>query len=115
MDEEHITLYIPMGVKTEAEYFPGFGKKELFQTAIGSIVFGLVAFLVWLLSQSVSGTVLTILAGIAGSVMMPSRLWGSSAICATLAKGGTCGAMMPAATGGLKYSHSRGSVANTEN
>ena len=78
MDEEHITPYIPMGVKTEAEYFPGFGKKELFQAAIGSIVFGLVAFLVWLLSQSVSGTVLTVLAGIAGSVMMPSRLWGSS-------------------------------------
>jgi hypothetical protein len=28
-----ITLYIPVGVKTEAEFFPGFGKRQMFQTA----------------------------------------------------------------------------------
>lgn len=73
MDEERGSLYIPMGVKTEAEYFPGFGKRQLFQAAIGSIFFGLVAFLVWLLSRSVSGTVVTVLTGIAGSVMMTAK------------------------------------------
>ncbi|CEO90076.1 hypothetical protein SSCH_710022 [Syntrophaceticus schinkii] len=28
-----ITLYIPVRVKTEAEFFPGFGKRQMFQTA----------------------------------------------------------------------------------
>lgn len=73
MEEQHITLYIPLGVKTEAEFFPGFGKKQMFQAAIGSMFFGLVAFLIWLISGSVSGTVVTVLAGIAGSVMMTAK------------------------------------------
>jgi len=73
MDESKGTLYIPMGVKTEAEFFPGFGKKQMFQAAIGSLGFGLVAFIVWLSSGSVAGTVVTVLAGIAGSVMMTAK------------------------------------------
>lgn len=73
MEESRITLYIPLGVKTEAEFFPGFGKKQMFQAAIGSMFFGLVAFLIWLISGSVSGTVVTVLAGIAGSVMMTAK------------------------------------------
>lgn len=73
MEEQHVTLYIPLGVKSEAEFFPGFGKKQMFQAAIGSIFFGLVAFLIWLIFGSVSGTVVTALAGIAGSVMMTAK------------------------------------------
>lgn len=73
MDEKHITLYIPLGVKTEVEFFPGFGRKQMFQAAIGSMFFGLVAFLIWLVTGSVSGTVVTVLSGIAGSVMMTAR------------------------------------------
>ncbi|SHH69230.1 hypothetical protein [Desulfosporosinus lacus] len=73
MDENHATLYIPLGVKTEAEFFPGFGKKQMVQAAIGSLFFGLVAFLIWLVNGSVSCTVVTILSGIAGSVMMTAK------------------------------------------
>ena len=73
MDETKGSLYIPLGVKTEPEFFPGFGKKQMFQAAIGSLGFGLVAFIVWLCSGSVSGTIVTVLAGIAGSVMMTSK------------------------------------------
>jgi hypothetical protein len=73
MDENNITLYIPLGVKTEVEFFPGFGKKQMFQAAIGSMFFGLVAFLIWLLTGSVSGTVVMVLSGIAGSVMMTAK------------------------------------------
>lgn len=69
MDDD-LTLYIPLGVKSEAEIFPGFGKKQMFQAAIGSLFFGLVAFIIWLISGNVAGTVVTVLAGIAGSVMM---------------------------------------------
>ena len=35
MDED-LKLYIPLGVKPEAELFTGFGKKQLFQALIGS-------------------------------------------------------------------------------
>ena len=73
MEETKGTLYIPLGVKTEPEFFTGFGKKQMFQAAIGSLGFGLVAFIVWLCSGSVSGTVVTVLAGIAGSVMMTAK------------------------------------------
>jgi hypothetical protein len=73
MDENHVTLYIPLGVKTEAEFFPGFGKKQMFQAAVGSLGFGLIAFLIWLFSGNVSGTVVTVLSGIAGSIMMTAK------------------------------------------
>lgn len=73
MDETPLTLYIPLGVKTEVEFFPGFGKKQMLQAAIGSMIFGLVAFLIWLITGSVSGTVVAVLAGIAGSVMMTAK------------------------------------------
>ena len=35
MDED-LKLYIPLGVKPEAELFTGFGKKQLFQALIGA-------------------------------------------------------------------------------
>ncbi|MEN3005990.1 hypothetical protein [Dehalobacterium formicoaceticum] len=73
MEETPLTLYIPLGVKTEVEFFPGFGKKQMFQAAVGSILFGLAAFLIWLMTGSVAGTVVTVLSGIAGSVMMTAK------------------------------------------
>ncbi|WP_353852762.1 hypothetical protein [Dehalobacter restrictus] len=66
-------LYIPMGVKAEAELFPGFGKKQLLQAVIGSLGAGFVSAFVWLLSQSVTFTVIGVLAGIVGSVMMTTK------------------------------------------
>ena len=66
-------LYIPMGVKTEVELFPGFGKKQLLQSVIDSLGAGAVSFFVWLLSQNVTFTVIGILTGIVGSVMMTTK------------------------------------------
>ena len=73
MEESRITLYIPLGVKAEAELFPGFGKKQIFQAAIGAVSFVLVAVLIWLITANVSVTMITALSGIAGSVMMTAR------------------------------------------
>lgn len=47
MDED-LKLYIPLGVKPEAELFTGFGKKQLFQSIVGSLVMGGIAALAWL-------------------------------------------------------------------
>jgi deoxyhypusine synthase len=70
MDEK---LYIPMGVKTETELFPGFGKKQLAQSAIGALGAGAVSALAWALLQNVTITVIGILIGIIGSVMMTTK------------------------------------------
>lgn len=66
-------LYIPMGVKPDNELFTGFGKRQLFQSVIGSLIGGIIAVLFWLISGSVTTTVIIILAFIIGSVMMTTK------------------------------------------
>lgn len=70
---ESISLYIPTGVKTENEFFNGFGKRELLQSIAGSLCCGGLSMVIWLLSQNVAFTVVAVLAGIFGSVMMTTR------------------------------------------
>ena len=72
MDED-LKLYIPLGVKPEAELFTGFGKTQLFQALIGSLAMGGVAALVWLFTANVTTTVVLALTGIFGSVMMTTK------------------------------------------
>lgn len=59
-----------MGVKPQNELFNGFSKKEMAQALVGSLIGGGIAILVWLLSQNVALTVVAVLVGIFGSVMM---------------------------------------------
>ena len=67
------TLYIPMGVKTENELFNGFGKRELIQSLIGSLFGGAFAAVLWLVTQNVAMTVVCVLTGIFGSVLMTTK------------------------------------------
>ena len=71
--EENTTLYIPLGVKTENEFFSGFGKKELLQAFIGTLVGGIISLLIWLISGNIAYTMIGVLTGIAGSVMMATK------------------------------------------
>ena len=57
MDED-LKLYIPLGVKSEAELFTGFGKKQLFQSIVGSLEMGGIAALAWLFTGNVTTTVI---------------------------------------------------------
>ena len=68
-----INLYIPTGVKAENELFNGFGKRELLQSVIGSLFMGAVAALLWLITANVALTVVAVLSGIFGSVMMCTK------------------------------------------
>lgn len=70
---DNVKLYIPMGVKPDTELFPGFGRKQLFQSAVGSLGAGAVAAAIWFCSGSVTATVITVLSGIFGSVMMTTK------------------------------------------
>ena len=71
--DEYLNLYIPLVVKPEAELFTGFGKKQLFQSIVGSLVMGGIAALAWLFTGNVTTTVILSLAGIFGSVMMTTK------------------------------------------
>lgn len=53
--------------------FTGFGKKQLFQSIVGSLVMGGIAALAWLFTGNVTTTVILALAGIFGSVMMTTK------------------------------------------
>ena len=66
-------LYIPTGVKAENELFDGFGKLELFQSVLGSLLGGAIAAVLWLISSNVALTVVAVLSGISGSVMMCTK------------------------------------------
>lgn len=73
MEQENNTLYIPMGVKTENEFFSGFGKKELLQSMVGTVIGVALSLLVWVISQNVAFTMIGVLSGIAGSIMMTTK------------------------------------------
>ena len=49
--EHEISLYIPTGVKAQNELFNGFGRRELLQSAVGSLLGGGVATLLWLVRE----------------------------------------------------------------
>ncbi|MBW4085254.1 hypothetical protein [Paenibacillus sp. S150] len=67
------TLYIPMGVKPEAEWFPGFGKQQLAQSILGSGLAVILSVLIWLFKGSVPFAMVTFLTGVSASVMMTTK------------------------------------------
>lgn len=71
--EQDQSLYIPLGVKPEAEWFPGFGRRQLGQASIGTLVAFTIALFVWLMGGSVPLTVVTFLIGVSASVMMTTK------------------------------------------
>ncbi|MCI9438483.1 MAG: hypothetical protein HFH85_15235 [Lachnospiraceae bacterium] len=71
--ENEISLYIPTGVKAQNELFNGFGRRELMQSTVGSLLGGAVAAFLWLMSGNVALTVVSALTGIFGSVMMCTK------------------------------------------
>ncbi|WP_025845237.1 hypothetical protein [Paenibacillus ehimensis] len=73
MKQELQTLYIPMGVKPEAEWFPGFGKQQLMQTMLGSGIAIILALMIWFMKGSVPFAVVTFLTGVSASVMLTTK------------------------------------------
>lgn len=51
------------------EIFDGFGKEELFKSAVTTIIAGLMDIVFYLITKNIAVSIVTILASIAGSVM----------------------------------------------
>lgn len=77
---ENERLYIPSYVKAKQEYFPGFGKQELYITIIMSMFVLFFSVIFWGLLQDMAVVVLTILIGISGSIGVNTRLEGNISI-----------------------------------
>ena len=72
MSQDH-SLYIPLGVKPESEWFPGFGQRQLGQAAIGTAIAIGIALILWLLSGSIPLVMVVFLVGVSASVMMTTK------------------------------------------
>ena len=70
---EKETLYIPLGLKTKIEIFDGFGKEELFQVIIATVLAGAIDIILYMVTKSTAFCVVFILSAIAGSVMMLTK------------------------------------------
>lgn len=71
--EQNQFLYIPLGVKPEAEWFPGFGQRQLGQTTIGSLAAAAISLFLWLMGGSVPLAMVVFLVGVSASVMMTTK------------------------------------------
>ena len=64
------TLYIPTGLKTEKEIYTGFGKNELIQAVIGTVIIATVDILISLIIlNNLPAFIIVLLLGIFVSVM----------------------------------------------
>jgi hypothetical protein len=64
------TLYIPTGLKTEKEIYSGFGKNELVQAVIGTVIIAAVDILISLIIlNNLPAFIIVLLLGIFVSVM----------------------------------------------
>lgn len=66
-------LYIPYGLNIEREYFPGFGSKQLRQSAAGAFIITALSVFIFLLSNSIPVLIIIIIAGGAASVAITVR------------------------------------------
>ena len=65
-EREKEDLYIPTYVRAQHEYFPGFGKKELYLTILMSAFVIVFSIILYGISRDLSIVVLTIMIGITG-------------------------------------------------
>lgn len=67
------TLYIPVNIKTRYEFFEGYGMSELVWSAIVTVIAGIIAFGINIITGNVVVCVLIVLVAMAGSVMALSK------------------------------------------
>lgn len=76
-EREKEDLYIPTYVTAQYEYFPGFGKKELYLTILMSAFVIVFSIILYGISRDLSIVVLTIMIGITACIGFNTRLEGN--------------------------------------
>ena len=76
-EREKGDLYIPTYVTAQHEYFPGFGKKELYLTILMSAFVIVFSIILYGISRDLSIVVITIMIGITACIGFNTRLEGN--------------------------------------
>lgn len=69
---EDAELYIPQ-IKVKSEYFPGFGRKELKNTSIMSIVVVFFSIILYLSGADIAAIMLTVMLGVIASITLNTK------------------------------------------
>ena len=72
-DKKSIMLYIPLGINTRMDFFPGFGKKEMAQASIGMLFTITIAIISYMITNLFLTVVVIMIIGIGISVMMTTK------------------------------------------
>ena len=72
-DDQKVIFYIPIGINTRIDYFPGFGKEELKQAMIGLIFGAIVAVAIYLYTGLTLGAIITAFVTITGSILVTTK------------------------------------------
>ena len=72
-DDQHVLFYIPIGINTRIDYFPGFGKDELKQAMVGIVLGGIASLAVFLFSSLMIWTLITAFTSLAGSILVTTK------------------------------------------
>ncbi len=70
---EKETLLIPQGIKQKTEIFDGFGKTELYQTIVVTIIAGILTAIIYLLFHNILTCVVFLMVTVCGTIMILTR------------------------------------------
>ena len=71
--DEVLMLYIPIGISTRLDYFPGFGKVELMQSLVGVFIGGIIALIVFIITNQVLPVMITLIISVGGSILATTK------------------------------------------
>ena len=70
---EQKTLYIPSNIKTQQEFFEGYGQSELYKTIAAAAICGIFCAVLYSFTKSIAMCTVILLSGIAASVMFVTK------------------------------------------
>lgn len=72
-EDERVMLYIPIGISTRLDFFPGFGKVELMQSLVGVFIGIIVALVVFIITNQVLPVMITLMLAVGGSIIATTK------------------------------------------
>ena len=72
-DDKKVILYIPLGINTRVDYYPGFGKKEILQASVGAVLGLILGIMGYLITNLTLTAIIIILVFLVGSVTATTK------------------------------------------
>ena len=72
-NDDIVMLYIPIGISTRLDFFPGFGKEELLQSFVGVFIGAIIALFVYIITNQVLPVMITLIFTVGGSILVTTK------------------------------------------